>query len=101
MACNFVVALLTTVVVKILVFLALAIGCLPDKLQLLFLQSLLILLVELVATFVITTVVNKDASVSETTIAVLVIIFAPLRVMVHSSRNLYKSWCSLWSFQSA
>lgn len=78
-----------------------AMRCLAHKLELLFLQGLFILLVKLVATFVVTTVMDEYASIAESAVPMFVVILAPFRVMVHSRSDFHESRCSLGSLQCA
>jgi len=59
------------------------------------------LLVKLMSTFVVSSVVNKDASVAEATIAVLVVVLASFWIMVHACRHFHECGRSLGTLQSA
>lgn len=73
--------------------------CLALKFDLLTFECLLVFLVDLVATFVVATIMDEYASVTKATISVLVVILAAFWVMIHTCRNFHKCRRFLWSFQ--
>ena len=69
------------------------------KPELLSFEGLLVLHVQLVAAFVIASVMNENARVAKATVAVLVVVLAPLGVVVNPRRHLHESRSLLRALQ--
>jgi hypothetical protein len=63
-----------------------------DDLFLFLFQSFFVFFLQLVSRFVVTSVMNENTCVASPTIPMLVVIFAPLRIMIDSVGAAKKSW---------
>ena len=73
----------------------------PDKLDLLPLERLVIFLVKLMAALVVASVVDENARVAKAAVSMLVVVFAPLRIVIYSCSHLHEIGRLLRTFQRA